>query len=247
MLALPIGFLIVYVCGRFFRWILKPLDIPSASVAEFKRERTLSYVIFASMLLTSVGVLILGVTYLVGIVRHIRRQVRNAGAANPDASPRVIPSFSLSELMAMVFSIGLAPVLLQTLTDETNKELAFWGLIVAIAVFPACFLCALYRLEFNRVPSGTHRLLLLAITPYLALSTASIPVAPFVLFIYLQFLRPQKSVPPQLIAWMVVMCLVIAVARLLAGQAAEAAHAARAEREAQTARASALAQSDSVV
>jgi hypothetical protein len=244
MLALPIGFLIVYVCGRFFRWILKPLDIPTASVAEFKRERTLSYVIFASMLLTTIGVFILGITYLVGIVRHIRRQVRNAGAANPDASPRVIPSFSLSELMAMVFSIGLAPVILQTLTDESNKELAFWGLIVAIAVFPACFLCALYRLEFNRVPPGSSRLLLLAIAPYLALAVASIPIFSLLLLI---FNGIRKSIPPQYIAWIVLSCAVVLVARILATQASLAAREARATSEAEAARASALAQSDSVV
>ena len=245
MLAIPILFLVVYACARFYRWILNPLAISEDSVAEFKRERTLSYVLFTTIFMTSIGVLILVITYIVGLVRHIRRQSASAGAAAPVASLRVIPRFSLSELLVMVFSIGFAPVVIQSLLIGADPTVGFWALIIAIAIFPLCFLGVLYRLDFHCVPSCKPRMLLLAITPYMVLSIASIPIAPF--FFFLFSLNPNRGIPPQMYAWMVAMCFFIAGGRVLAGHAASAAQAAIAQRAAETANASALAQSDSVV
>ncbi len=211
---------VALVSGLFFRFILNPLAIPRSASVEFKRERSLAYVIFFALAMSIYGAVVLGVVYLVGFVRHLRLQTRNSGAQHADYS-RIIPRFTLSELILMVFSTGVAPLIFQALTWEDDKDMSIIILVVSLALFPACFICALYRLDFHNVPRGAARSAALALTPYAALATASIPLY-VVFFLVARFV----NIPPQFYISIFLVISTLVATRLCYGRAAELAQAA---------------------
>jgi len=85
-------------------------------------------------------------------------------------------------MLAMVFSLGFVPVLYQLIATAISgqewmvhhaRELQQWQLIffgMAAVTFPACFLCALYRLDINKVPPSMPRSVMLALAPYAVLA-----------------------------------------------------------------------------
>lgn len=221
MIAFSLIFWLGFVCffgfllGFAFRFVLGPLAIPKTAQREFKRERLLSYLLFFSLGFSTLALPLLGIVYLIGLIRHIRNRSALAGASQPD-SARIIPRFVLSELLLMVFGLGILPLIVQALALEKSNDLAAGALYGGFAVFPACYLCALYRLNFHNIPSCGRRSLILVLTPYCALSIASLAIGTLIMlfagYVHLQ---------PQFFVWLAACVAVVIVTRVTASQLAD--------------------------
>ena len=118
------------------------------------------------------------------------------GEEEQDPCP-ILPRFSMSDMLAMAFSLGFVPVLCQVIAPmfsdqqwlaDHPQELQLvqaMFFVIALIAFPACFLSTLYRLHLNRVPASLPRLVMLALAPYVvAACWIVIPCAIAAPFVY---------------------------------------------------------------
>ncbi|MCY3023721.1 MAG: hypothetical protein NTW87_32475 [Planctomycetota bacterium] len=180
-------------CNWIFRLLLRPLAVPESFAAERKRERLMTFLVFLALPMTWLGVLLLLGTYAVGAYRHLQeRRAFEAGKPVP-ALPR-IPRIALSELLVMVFSVALFPLLVSAIIEgfagpfargtndlEMVKAVArVTALVIGILIFPLCFVSAYHRLEANRVALGTTRMLFLFVYPYMTFAMHVLIAGPFI-------------------------------------------------------------------
>jgi hypothetical protein len=162
------------------KWSLSPLAIPNNETFRglHRRERFLTLLLLSMFFLfplwlISVGVLLM--SYGIGLYRHIKSRTNPPEGAFAKAPPvPIIPRFSLSDLMAIVFSFGCAPAILlpvSSMQQTQQREMTVTIFIIAIITFPACFLCVLYRLECHRIPAGVRRMACVALAPYVNLGS----------------------------------------------------------------------------
>jgi len=172
---LPLLLIVPLLCTALLRFVLRPMQVPERMIAASRREKHATILIFTSMFIWTAGAVLLTAAYILGLYRHLRRR----GPASPDDIPRV-PRIALSELLAMIFSVGLLPVMLQTLFGSKEKiEGVALAYIFGFAAlfFPMCFMCAYHRLDSNRIPQGKLRLAFIFLYPYLMLACVMLFIA----------------------------------------------------------------------
>jgi len=171
-----------WLCGIILRFVLRPLDVPFD--IELRRERRVTRIAFMSQLFWYGGPVLLVVTYIVGAVRHFRMMSAAERNHAPVKHP-IIPRFTISDLLVMVFSLGFFPVISAQLTPNMGDIQSAQVLILILGAisFPAYFICALYRLETNEVPAGWVRSAFLFIAPYVFHACAACVTAPFYLLV----------------------------------------------------------------
>jgi hypothetical protein len=151
------------------RWVwrkaLSPLAIPEASVGQVARERRLLTYALVAQPLSFLGFAMMLIVYAIGASRHAKA-VR--GGITPEN--RVIPTFSIQDILTVVFSVGMFLAVLQSLSQNGKLEADhFPHLIMAAGIFPAVFICMIYRLNANNVLHGKWRVLMLFCSPYLVI------------------------------------------------------------------------------
>jgi len=153
------GGLYAILCNFLFRLALQPLQVPKTFEKEWRRDRLITFILFVSIPLTYLGILLLLAVYTIGIVRHFRPH---------GAPPRLplIPRIRLEELMVMVFSMALFPMIGGAITGSSGNDYMAFLFVLALLIFPLCFASAYYRLEAHRVPPGRIRMLFLFVYPY---------------------------------------------------------------------------------
>src|SRR5262245_23439896 len=110
------------------KWTLSPIAIPKTE--EFKqiarREWLLTSLLLGTFFLFPlwlIGIIVLLRTYLIGAYRHLRSRMSPPAPHIKVPPVPIIPRFSLSELMAIVFSFGCAPaILLAPASGSAQKE-----------------------------------------------------------------------------------------------------------------------------
>jgi hypothetical protein len=172
-LVIPFLLIIPGFCGLcaliLQRYSFAPLEIPRDHALLRKREFWLSFFAFFCAGSMGFGQVFLLLFYPVVVYRHLRDKRTSLVKGERLEMPR-IPAMSLQDLMVMVFSLGALPLVMEGVgmmhnTPTTRDQAAFYMLYAGL-IFPLCFVCALYRLEVNRVPLGIVRLAYLFLYPY---------------------------------------------------------------------------------
>lgn len=210
-----VAYLPCWIFAAVFRFVLKPLEIPDSYSALASRERRLMVVTYSTLLIVGAPILLL--MYLIGFIRHLRRQRFAHEWKEPDANP-LIPRFTLSDMLAMVFSLGCTPALYQASQVGKATDSLLVIFFASLLTFPACFLAALYRLNLHDVPSGPVRMAVVALAPFIAIASAGI--IPYAFFSLSRELTPQVTTA--------VFLMILLAGRALARKAAELGHAATA-------------------
>jgi len=169
-----------------FRSLLKPLQVPSAFPLEARRERLMTFFVFLTFTISYLALIIMLFVYVIALRRHLRERRAVAAGAPPPKVPR-IPRIPLNELLLMVFSLALFPVLVgaaseyvfSTLTSDENFT-EHWQEIktivmassfaVAAILFPMCFASAYHRLDSNDIPLSRLRMAFLFLYPYVLIA-----------------------------------------------------------------------------
>lgn len=180
-----IAYLPSWIFAWIYRWVLSPLEIPPVFPKLAGRERRLMIMAFLTLFL--VGLPLLFFTYLIGIFRHLRRQSHEHGVQEGDQLP-LIPRFTMSDMLAMVFSMGCTPALFMAM-NLSNRNETPWVFACVLITFPACFLSMLYRIQLHHVPAGAVRMALLALAPFVAISVVC---GPF--FLLITFAEPLAAI-----------------------------------------------------
>jgi len=209
-------------------WTFRPIAIPKDEefIRLFKRERFLTMllftVLFVSPMLWIIGLGVLVITYAMGIYRHLKSRLNPQLSIGTSAPFPLIPRFSLSDLMAMVFSFGCAPaILLPIPIEHSSQHVAIVAIFsVALVTFPACFLCVLYRLECNQVPAGVPRMACVAIGPYVLLGSLAILPLTIAILINLSFNGSEFAV---LAIYLSIAIVILIAGRVLAAMSMTAA------------------------
>jgi len=193
-ISVVFGLLIGYasLCNWLFRVALRPLQVPDRFLLESKRERTLTFIIFLSLPLNYLGLPVLLSIYARGIYLHFseRREFGNRVRNLP-----WIPRMALSELLVMVFSLALFPLVISAFIQCVNgavhsnpneaQGVKIASFIVGTLIFPLCFITAYHRLDGNRVTLGRTRLMLLFLYPYMTFAIHAVIVGTVLLMIFL--------------------------------------------------------------
>ncbi len=157
-----LGWLIgISIGANFLQRILQPLEPPLSPTKKLRGEWILGG-FFLIVHLHWAGVLILALAY---IYSSQRREM-------PAPEPRkpFIPKFALSDLLAMVFSIGFAPVVFAMLYFVNLRNSSYQVVVVAAILFPIAFLYVAQCLNAHNVPAGAVRAAFVFIFPYLVYS-----------------------------------------------------------------------------
>lgn len=162
---------------------LSPLSIPRFQrPSRSGKHRTTSgewvlaaFFLFAA--LNVIGVVILLPAYLLMRWCEVKNRPVNEsrGDETPEASVPAtkepfFPQFALSELIAMVFSIGCAPLYFALLYLESVRDISATVIVAAAVLFPIAFLRSAQRLNARRVPNGALRTAFVFVFPYMIYS-----------------------------------------------------------------------------
>jgi len=170
-------FLPALFCNWIFRLWLRRLEVPASFILECKRERLMTLLVFMCSPIF-IGQIFILFSYAIGIFRHFRD--KNFGTKINQLP--YIPQIALGELIAMVFSLALFPLLAERVLELASvafkapvsadavgpSEMApVIVYVFGVLIFPMCFASAYLRLDSNRVPYGWTRTIFLALYPYL--------------------------------------------------------------------------------
>ena len=128
--------------------ILQPLQPPVTPSQKIRIEWILGGFFLVARLHWA-GVLILALAYIYS--------KRSEEAAAPEPKKPFIPKLALSDLLAMVFSIGFAPVAFALLYFVNLRNSSYQVIVIASILFPIAFLHAAQCLNHYRIPAGAVR------------------------------------------------------------------------------------------
>src|SRR5260370_705646 len=121
-ILVPIAVICPFISSYVFRLVLHPLRFATCYLATINREWQFIYITYLSISLAfvmrCVTILFLA-TYIIGLVRHLRSRSGGDDVIRKNEIG-IIPRFTLSDLMVMVFSVAFAPVLASLLSDALN-------------------------------------------------------------------------------------------------------------------------------
>jgi len=171
VLILLLAALIVtfWIGGAIFRFTLQPLAIPDSYDIVQTRERIVLIVTALCVFLGYFGAAVLLLHYAIEFWRHLRSRARAAGGGEQEKKFPFIPRFSISDMLTMIFSIGLAPMIMQIAGLGRADSARYF--VSCLIIYPGLFLCALCRLEIHKVAPSWARLLFLGFAPYVALAS----------------------------------------------------------------------------
>jgi hypothetical protein len=145
---------------------LRPLDVPIARREGSSWEWTIAS-LFALLYFHLWGLILIAVIALVLIVDAGRR--RRKQGANIAKKP-FFPQIALGELIAMVLSIGCAPLAFALLYLEPVADVSVIVIGAAVILFPIAVLRAIDRLNGNDVPVCAARTLFIFLFPHMIYS-----------------------------------------------------------------------------
>ena len=168
-------------CNWLFRLMLSGIGLPKSMRLEYKRERFMTFIVFLSLPMSSLGIIPLLGTYIAGIIYHFRqRREVEAGTIDASAIP-IVPRMALNELRVMVFSLAFFPVMISGIIDafvsegiknypnaaEIRTAITVSAFVIGALIFPLCFASAYHRLEYNRIKDPRSRMAFLFVYPYM--------------------------------------------------------------------------------
>lgn len=148
-------------------YALRPLDVPVVKGGRTSWEWIIA-MFFALLYLQILGHALIVLICLV-LCATSARQRRIKEGANTAKKP-FFPRVALAELIAMVLSIGCAPLAFTLLYLEPVKDASVIVFLAAALLFPIAFLRAIQRLDGNEVPVGATRTAFLFLFPYMIYS-----------------------------------------------------------------------------